>query len=68
MLGGGGYQSMRELVKSAKQTRQSKWKENAQYDPRSGHWFDKTTGEPVTPGGSHSVVDGTAYEPFEHMS
>jgi len=27
-----------------------KWKENAQYDHRTGKWLDKTTGELVQPG------------------
>jgi len=29
LLGGGGYKSMRDLVKSAKPERRGKWKENA---------------------------------------
>jgi hypothetical protein len=47
LLGGGGYKSMRDLVKSAKRERRGKWKENVFYDQRSSHWFDRTTGAPV---------------------
>jgi hypothetical protein len=55
---------MRELVKSAKQTRRSKWKENAQYDHRTGKWFDKTTGELVQGGRGQAVIDVLEYDPL----
>lgn len=64
LLGGGGYKSMRALVTSAKRDRREKWKENAQYDHRTGLWFDKKTGEPVNPSGSQTILDGVDYEPM----
>jgi hypothetical protein len=39
--------------------------ENAQYDVRTGQWFDKTTGATVQMGGGQL---STEYEPFDHMS
>jgi hypothetical protein len=29
-------------------------------------WFDKTTGEPVKPGGAQMIADGVDYDPLNN--